>query len=210
MMKLAIFASLVAGAAAFAPTKNSARKSTAVNAKAKRAPKVPSQFAEELGVQVPLGYWDPFHVMLEGNTDKFDYFREVEITHGRVAMLAVVGQLTTRAGIHFPGDFYGTAYADIPSGVKAFDVVPQELGLQILFTMGFLQCFMRDIPGTGNEFPGDYRNGWIDFGWDQFDEKTKLSKRSIELNNGRAAQMGILGMIVHEQLGTNMPFIGQM
>ncbi len=28
-----------------------------------------------------------------------------------------------------------------------------------------------------------------------------MKKRAIELNNGRAAQMGILGLMVHEKLG---------
>jgi hypothetical protein len=32
----------------------------------------------------------------------------------------------------------------------------------------------------------------IDFGWDTFDEETQFKKRAIELNQGRAAQMGIL------------------
>jgi len=41
------------------------------------------------------------------------------------------------------------------------------------------------------EFPGDFRNGYIDFGWDTFDEETKLQKRAVELNNGRAAMMGM-------------------
>jgi hypothetical protein len=31
--------------------------------------------------------------------------------------------------------------------------------------------------------------------------ETKLKKRAIELNQGRAAQMGILALMVHEQLG---------
>ena len=43
--------------------------------------------------------------------------------------------------------------------------------------------------------------GALDFGWDKFDDATKLKKRAIELNNGRAAQMGILGLMVHEKLG---------
>jgi hypothetical protein len=38
-------------------------------------------------------------------------------------------------------------------------------------------------------------------GWDTFDEATKLKKRAIELNQGRAAQMGILALMVHEKLG---------
>ena len=59
---------------------------------------------------------------------------------------------------------------------------------------------MRDLTGEA-EFVGDFRNGAIDFGWDTFDEETKLKKRAIELNQGRAAMMGILALMVHEQLG---------
>ena len=50
------------------------------------------------------------------------------------------------------------------------------------------------------EFPGDFRNGFIDFGWDIFDDRVKGVKRGIELNNGRAAMMGILGLMVHEKI----------
>ena len=60
------------------------------------------------------------------------------------------------------------------------------------------------------EFPGDLRNGTFKGLWDKKSDKTKLNKRSVELNNGRAAMMGILGLMVHEQLGTNMPIIGQL
>ena len=57
------------------------------------------------------------------------------------------------------------------------------------------------------EFKGDFRNGFIDFGWDSKSDEWKRNKRSIELNNGRAAQMGILGIMVHESLG-NLGDIG--
>ena len=63
---------------------------------------------------------------------------------------------------------------------------------------------------TRIEFPGDLRNGTFQGLWDKWSDKTKLNKRSVELNNGRAAMMGILGLMVHEQLGTNMPIIGQL
>jgi hypothetical protein len=75
--------------------------------------------------------------------------------------------------------------------------------LQIVFFIGFLELFvMKDI--IGGEFPGDFRNGFLDFGWDTFDEETKLKKRAIELNQGRAAQMGILALMVHEKLGVSL------
>ena len=37
-------------------------------------------------------------------------------------------------------------------------------------------------------------------GWD---EATFIKKQAIELNNGRAAQMGILALMVHEKLDNN-------
>jgi hypothetical protein len=42
------------------------------------------------------------------------------------------------------------------------------------------------------------------------DDETKLKKRAIELNNGRAAMMGILGLMMHEQLGGSIPIVGEM
>jgi hypothetical protein len=74
---------------------------------------------------------------------------------------------------------------------------------QIIGFIGILElAVMKDI--TGGEFVGDFRNNYIDFGWDKFDEATKLKKRAIELNQGRAAQMGILALMVHEQLGVSL------
>jgi hypothetical protein len=40
----------------------------------------------------------------------------------------------------------------------------------------------------------------------KWDEATIQKKLAIELNNGRAAQMGILGLMVHEKLDNN-PYI---
>ena len=58
----------------------------------------------------------------------------------------------------------------------------------------------RDLTGKA-QFPGDFRNGLLDFGWDDQSEDWQMRKRTIEINNGRAAMMGILGIMVHESLG---------
>ena len=89
------------------------------------------------------------------------------------------------------------------------NAIPQIGLFQLVAFVGFLELFvMKDI--TGGEFVGDFRNEFIDFGWDSFDEETKLQKRAIELNNGRAAQFGILGLMMHEQLGGSIPIVGDM
>ena len=56
---------------------------------------------------------------------------------------------------------------------------------------------MKDVTSK-SDFPGNLRNGTLDFGWDTSDEDTKLSKSAIDLNNGRAAMMDIVGIMVHE------------
>jgi len=194
-MKLAIFASLVAGAAAFAPSKV-ATSSTALN----------MAFENEVGAQVPLGFFDPLGLLEQADVARFERLRYVELKHGRICMLAVVGYLVTAAGIRLPGDIdlAGDTFASIPAGFAALSAIPgQGLG-QIIGFIGFLELFvMKDVTGE-SEFPGDFRNGAIDFGWDKLDPETQLKKRAIELNQGRAAQMGILALMVHEKLGVSI------
>lgn len=117
-------------------------------------------------------------------------------------ILAQVGYLVNKAGIYLPGDinYSGTKFSDLGSGWDASFGVGKQGALQILGFVAWLEiAFMKDV-GVG-EFPGDFRNGAIDFGWDSFDEATKLRKRAIELNQGRAAMMGMLGLMVHDKLG---------
>jgi len=61
-----------------------------------------------------------------------------------------------------------------------------------------------------NAFEGDFRNETLDFGWDNFDEEEKLFKRGVEPFNGRAAMMGIRGLMVHEQLRGSVPIVGEL
>ena len=199
-MKLAIATLLAGSAAAFAPAFTS-KASTAMN----------MAFESELGVQEPLGFFDPLGLLNDAEQDKFDRLRYVEIKHGRISMLAFLGNIITRAGVHLPGsiDKAGTSFDSIPDGWAAINAIPQGGLLQIVAFVGLLELFvMKDI--TGGEFVGDFRNDSLDFGWDTFSEEEKLFKRGVELNNGRAAMLGILGLMVHEQLGGSIPIVGEM
>src|SRR6056300_1421256 len=102
-MKTAILASLIAAASAFAPVQQGA-KTTSLNA-----------FEDALGAQPPLGFFDPLGLVEDGDQEKFDRLRYVEIKHGRICMLGVVGYLVTAAGIRLPGDidYSGTSFASI-------------------------------------------------------------------------------------------------
>lgn len=190
----AILASLVAGTSAFAPAARTATSSTQLQA-----------FEDDYGAMLPLGFFDPLGLVADGDQAKFDRLRHTELKHGRIAMLAIVGYLSGVAGNHFPGYLAdGLKFEDVPPGIAGLETVPYGGKAQIFIFIGLLEVFfMRDVTGTG-EFLGDYRNGFIDFGWDTFDDETKLRKRTIELNNGRAAMMGILALMVHEQMGVNI------
>merc|ERR1711935_1035319 len=179
-MKSAIIASLVASAAAFVPAQEKV-SSTSLAA-----------FEDELGVQPPLGFYDPLGMLDGASQERFERLRYTEIKHGRVSMLAFLGFVTQYAGIRLPGDidFQGTSFDSIPSGLSALSAIPKGGAVQLVAFVFILEFIMRDNSGDG-EFVGDFRSGTIDFGWDDFDEEEKLSKRAIELNNGRAAMFGI-------------------
>jgi hypothetical protein len=185
MMKLALVTSLIAGAAAFAPAQNKASVS-ALDAK--------SDYAGSLGVQPPLGVFDPLNILETADEAKFDRLRALEIKHGRVAMLGVVGYLITYAGVRLPG------LEDVPAGWAAWGALPGEVWGQMGLTWIFMEMANRDQTGNA-DFDGDFRNGYLDFGWDSQSDAWKTKKRAIELNQGRAAQMGVLGLMVHDALG---------
>jgi len=196
-MKSTIATTLIASAAAFAPAAQTASK-TALNG-----------FESELGVQAPIGFFDPLGLLEDADQERFDRLRYVELKHGRISQLAVLGHIVTTAGVRLPGDidYSGTSFDSIPSGIAALSAIPNSGLIQIFLFIGLLEtAVMKDVTGEG-EFPGDFRNGYIDFGWDSFDEDEKLQKRAIELNNGRAAQMGILALMVHEMLPSHDPYM---
>ena len=201
-MKTTIIATLIAGAAAFAPAQQAVR-STALNG---------VDLTKEIGAQVPLGFFDPTESCGGNPTNaspeevaEFERKRWVELKHGRVAMLAVVGYLVTYAGVRFPGA------EDIPAGFAALDAIPGMVWAQAFATWALMEAANQDqfkapwgtIDGGESkaEFKGDFRNQFIDFGWDNQSDAWKRGKRTVELNQGRAAMMGILGLMVHDKLG---------
>lgn len=77
MMKLALLSSLLASAAAFAPTQSKSG-STALAA----------DYSSEIGAMTPLGFFDPLGFLRNGGQERFDDFRAKELKHGRVGELS--------------------------------------------------------------------------------------------------------------------------
>lgn len=155
-------------------------------------------FESELGAQPPLGFWDPLGLLKDADESRFQRLREVETKHGRIAMLAILGHLVTTAGVRLPGEInYGLPFAAVPAGLKAFEVIPVAGTLQIILFIGLIEAGFR-LRKDEIEAAQIKASGW--------DEATLQKKLAIELNNGRAAQMGILGLMVHEKLN-NDPYV---
>eukprot|EP00636_Phaeomonas_parva_P009472 CAMPEP_0118857460 /NCGR_PEP_ID=MMETSP1163-20130328/4552_1 /TAXON_ID=124430 /ORGANISM="Phaeomonas parva, Strain CCMP2877" /LENGTH=208 /DNA_ID=CAMNT_0006790773 /DNA_START=468 /DNA_END=1094 /DNA_ORIENTATION=- len=184
---------LVASASAFAPK---AFKAT----RGRQAMRM--GFESEIGAQPPLGFWDPLGLLKDADQDRFDRLRYVEVKHGRISMLAILGHLVTTAGARLPFnyDLSGDSFADVPTGIAAFSKLPLSGTLQIVFFIGALELGFLQVQ---DEIEDDCEARMDSQGWGA---AKKDSKRAIELNNGRAAQMGILAMMVHEQLN-NDPYV---
>jgi hypothetical protein len=181
----ALIASLV-GASAFAPAR-SARSSA-----------LKMSFESEIGAQPPLGFWDPLGLLNDADQEKFDRLRLVETKHGRIAQLAILGHIVTTAGYRLPTSLTpGYDLSNVKTGLAALSDLPSEAIFGTLLTVALIEggyaARKDEIEAVQLE-----KSGW--------DQETIDKKLAIELNNGRAAQMGILGLMVHEKLDGN-PYI---
>lgn len=159
-------------------------------------------FESEVGAQAPLGFWDPLGLLKDADQDRFDRLRFVELKHGRIAMLGVVGYLVQQ-NYRFPGtiDLEGHQFADLPNGFGGLASVPALGLLQIFLSIGWWE--LKGWKQVEGSTPGDFGIKYLDY--IKTDEQ-KAQKRAVELNNGRAAMMGLLALMVHEKLDGH-PFV---
>lgn len=84
---------------------------------------------------------DPLGLAEKIDADTFAQYREAELKHGRVSMLAVVGYVSQEIW-RFPGDVApGIKFADVPNGLAALNVVPPLGWFQIFFLVGAVDYY---------------------------------------------------------------------
>merc|ERR1712076_172588 len=155
-------------------------------------------FENELGVQDPVGFWDPAGFTADGNVENFQRRRQTELKHGRISMLATMGYITPEITGKLPGYLSpsaGLKFADIPNGLAAISKVPAAGWLQIIAYFGFCE-FSGGFDDYKTGTPGDY--GFKVLTSDDPDEKTK--KLAAEIANGRLAMVAIIGMFFQDGL----------
>merc|ERR1740117_456689 len=183
-MKIAVSTLLIASASAFAPAPAS-KLTTSL------------QVSEvELGVTEPLGVYDPLG-WLASEPEAFERRRAVERKHGRVAMAAIVGVIVHNNHIVFDGYLSPSnnlKFSDVPTGTDGIRAIPSAGLVQILAFFALVE--LAWMPAS--KYDGDYGVGY--FGSNIEDPEEKARKLNVELNNGRAAMLGIFGNMVAEQL----------
>merc|ERR1712025_492093 len=155
-------------------------------------------FESELGVQEPVGFWDPLGFTADGDVKSFKRRRSVELKHGRICMLATMGYITPEITGKIPGYLSpsaGLKFEDIPNGLAAISKVPTVGWAQIAAYFGFCE-FSGGFEDYKSGTPGDY--GWKTLTSDDPAEKTK--KLSAEIANGRLAMVAIIGMFFQDGL----------
>ena len=187
MFRVVLLLVAILSVAAFSPVARVARSSA-----------LKMGFESEIGAQPPLGFWDPLGLLADADQAKFDRLRTVETKHGRIAQLAILGHLVTTAGYRLPESLTpGYDLTKVGAGLKALTDLPVEAIFGTLLTVAVIEggfaARKEEIEAAQLK-----ASGW--------DDETIARKLAIELNNGRAAQMGILALMVHEKLN-NDPYV---
>jgi len=158
----------------------------------------------DIGTTKALGVYDPLGLMTS-MPDKYRRWQEMEIKHGRFAMAATLHVILTEGGVRWPG-YLSIAedikFSDMPGGaIASWAALPGLAWLQIVLIVAlFDNSVLAQKP---EKAPGDV----IPFFWVRYDDVPgfagKEFKLNAERNNGRAAMMGITGMLIHEGLTGN-------
>ena len=153
------------------------------------------------GITDPLGFFDPLNFCEDASEGKIKFYREVELKHGRVAMLAALGFLV---GEQFH-PLWGGAI-DVPSYIAFQETPLQTFWPAVVLVISVLEVFSVfsfNTPFGGEKWSirSDYENG--DLGFDPLGLKPESpaelkEMQTKELNNGRLAMIGIAGMVVQE------------
>lgn len=231
-----ILAAMASTATAFAPEASSSTSSTALNEmpnrlwnemvdpteRSKALPFLPRPKNLDGSMVGDVGF-DPFYLSSipknfagfiqppsweeTKGIDTLYWMREAELKHSRVAMLAVVGWISTDLGARFPLE----PFMSIPNGYVAHDTLVEQGTMTVmLLAVGFVEFCSSAVLVEVSKGENDREPG--DFGLDsallkgrskEYVDDVKLK----ELNNGRIAMLAFGGIATQTALGaTEFPY----
>jgi len=166
--------------------------------KAARAPatvaKVTYDYSNELGVLPPVGFWDPLGLSTQADQETIDRWRMLEVKHGRICQLAVLGYIAPDLW-RWGGEIApGLKFADVTHGVRAFNDIPSFGWIQMIFLIGAV-----DYWGVF----GDYAVGKVGSPISQggildLDEEELVVRQTMEIQHGRLAMLAFMELLRHD------------
>ena len=149
------------------------------------------------GAVAPLGFWDPLEFAANADVNTLKRYREAEIVHGRVAMLATAGT--------FAGESLHTGPV-----ISHLSQTPKPLWVFLLFCVSFIELLRAQVGWVEPENvpmdqPGMLRPNYVpgNLGFDplNFAPKDPLEFKVMqtkELQNGRLAMIAAVGIMAQE------------
>lgn len=200
-MQLAIIFATLTCAAAFSSTGRIASRRSAVQM---------STFQDNptgiIGDLAPTGFFDPLGLANGKDEATLKQWREAELKHGRVCMLAAVGLLTQELLVNPVG-------IDGPA-IRHLDLLDEkfpEFGELFILLCAFIEAWSvvnkweprsetKDLGRFArlreDSEPGDLN--WDPLGWYPSDPVEQQIIKTKELQNGRLAMLGVAGIVAQE------------
>merc|ERR1711924_549724 len=140
-------------------------------------------FAETLpGITAPMGYFDPMNLLEDKSPEEILMFREAELAHCRVSMVAALGFLVQ--------ENFHPIFPDVggPGARQLTEIQRAKIGW-----MDPEEAMQELKPGY---VPGEL--GFDPLGMAPKTEEDMMKMKNKELNNGRLAMMAIAGIVAQE------------
>jgi len=183
----------------------------------------PKYLNDMAGVTAPMGFFDPLGWTTQlDNDDQLMFYREAELKHGRVGMIAALGMIVQDK---FHPFFGGEAGIPSFSNLKELGAF-QSTNYETFWISTFLACGAVELLAAANPnqpyepfsawrvkegysiekgpVPGDL--GYDPLGLKPTDPKEWKEMQNKELNNGRLAMLAAAGMIAQEMVSGNYMF----
>lgn len=170
----------------------------------------------QVGSSAPLGFFDPFS-QAPDNEFEWKKYRESELKHGRVAMLAFAGILVAESGLNFFGSqitgpaIFQFQQADSVLNAFTFNVLGLAAAVEGYNIVNGWQTpseTFKSIDGVAG-LKDNYVNGDLKFDPLGLKPKAPEALKTIqtkELNNGRLAMVGVAGIVAQELATGNAVF----
>ena len=161
------------------------------------------------GALPPVGFFDPLNISGDKTPEEVKKFREAELKHGRIAMIAALGILVGESfNPLFDGQITGPAIYQFQ---QADAIIPQFWEL-VVFIIALIEgqtiiTGWESATDSANRKSGvanlkaDYTPGDLGFdplGLKPSDEAAFDEIRTKEIQNGRLAMLGVAGMVAQE------------